>query len=168
MSELIRRPIKIAQISVVTGAHTVDTGQVIGQPFEIAHASLDGGAGVIIQSLTALSPGPIFNTTMILFDKKPTDTYIEGAAFDPSTADAAKICAVLSLNTTPKEFGSSNSAVTYRAVGVDFGFDSLCAPKIDIGNGSIDTSLWGIVLSGVDSIILASRTLVYKLGLEQL
>lgn len=163
MGDLLRRAAITKTFSpVVTAASAYAANNCVGTIFEIANAALDRSGYLMVKSILGLSKAKADPALLlVLFSQKPSGTYTDKTAFDPSAADLALMTSIVTFGATWKDFATASATNSPD-------LDVLAHPVADALNPGIATSLWGIlvVASGTPTFSSASD-LTVKISLEQ-
>lgn len=165
MGDIIRRGGKVHVFTPVVTAGAYAANQCVGTLFEIPGATLDSSGLALVKSCLGLSKSKADPAlTLVLFSQKPSSTYTDNAACNPSAADLALITGVVKFGATWVDFASNSVSQTPD-------LDAVVRPlPLDPLNPGPQksTSLWGllVVTSGTPTFGSTSD-LTVKIALEQ-
>lgn len=165
MGTMIRRGVTTKIFTPVVTAAAYAANNCVGTLFEMAGAMLDNGGYAAVKSCVGLSKAksdPALN--LILFSQKPSTTFTDKTAFDPSAADIALITGVVSFGTTWKDFATGSATETSD---LDAVVHAISGDALNAGPTK-GTSLWGVLTIASGTPTFGSTSdLTVKISLEQ-
>lgn len=165
MGDMLRRGVKVQVFTPVVTAGAYAANQCVGTLFEIPGATLDSSGYALVKSCLGLSKSKADPAlTLLLFSQKPTGTYTDTAACNPSAADLALISGAVKFGTTWIDFATASAS---QSPDLDAVVHPLPLDPLNAGYQK-STSLWGllVVTSGTPTFGSTSD-LTVKIALEQ-
>lgn len=147
---------------IQTGAYTA--GQVVGGLLELPQ-SVESYSGVteIINIGVADAANQKSALSFYFFSSKPTGTYTDGAAWNPSQADLNKIGALISVPTANYQSGSGQA---FGDIGNVRKKVQATAATDQLSPASKSKSLWMVVVTTGTPTYGASGALQFSIGLD--
>lgn len=158
MSDLMRRSGKIQVFTpVVTASSAYSANNCVGTLFELPGAVLEGGSMVKVQSIFGISLSKADPAlVLLLFGSKPTGTFTDKTACNPSAADLALLQAKIAFGSAWLDF-ANNSASSDKDI------DVLAQVT---ASANFKQSLWGLLVTTGTPTFGSVADLTVKIGLE--